>query len=120
MKILLFGTGCYAKRIYSMIKNHSLEVDIVGFCDNNSDNWGELYGKKVYAPYEVSGLEVDKIIIMSNMYYNQIKDDLIFWHKISESKIETTQYLLKILMTAKYQNSEDAEIREILAYWKKS
>ncbi len=118
MKILLFGTGCYAKRIYSMIKNHSLEVDIVGFCDNNSDNWGELYGKKVYAPYEVSGLEVDKIIIMSNMYYNQIKDDLIFWHKISESKIETTQYLLKILMTAKYQNSEDAEIREILAYWK--
>lgn len=117
MKVILFGTGNHAETIYSKIKYHQLGIDIVGFCDNNSDNWGEWLGKRVYAPYELLSVEIDKIIVLSNRYYDEIRDDLIYWHKISEDKIESEYYLLKTLMAAKHWNSEDEEIRGILAYW---
>lgn len=117
MKIVLFGTGDYAKNIYPMIENNHLGVDIVGFCDSNSDNWGELFGKKVYAPYELASLDMDKIIILSQVYYDEIKNDLLFWHRIPDNKIENIYYLLKVLMISKYQDSKDTEIKETLEYW---
>lgn len=116
MKVILFGTGNYAKNIYSRIRNGHTEIDIMGFGDNNSDNWAnEWFGKKVYAPYEMK--EADKIIILSDLYYEQIKNDLIYWHRIPENKIEKSNYLLKLLMIEKYKDSKDADIQETLRYW---
>lgn len=115
--IILFGTGSYAKNLYSKIECCK-RGGIIGFCDNDSDKWGEWLGKKVYAPYELSCVEgIDKVIIMSDLYYDEIKDGLVYWHKIPESKIENIYYLLKILMTEKYQNSVDVDIQNTLKYW---
>ena len=43
VKVVLFGTGNYARNIYSKIEKNLSGLDIVGFCDNNSDNWGGEY-----------------------------------------------------------------------------
>lgn len=115
--IILFGVGGFAKKIYSMIEHCHPGVDIIGFSDNNSDNWGEWLGKKVYAPSELHG-GVDKIIILSEFFYEEIKDSLVYWQKIPEDKIGNEYDLLKILVTAKYQNSADADIQNTLSYWK--
>lgn len=117
VKVVLFGTGNYARNIYSKIEKNLSGLDIVGFCDNNSDNWGECFGRRVYAPHEL-GKEIDKIIILSNLNFEEIKDGLIYWHKIPEDKIENIYFLLKCLMSEKYQTSEDLDILETLEYWK--
>lgn len=57
---------------------------------------------------------------MSDIHFNEIKKDLIYWHGINERKIKDQKYLLKILLTEKYKNTKDEEIKRILEYWKKN
>lgn len=116
MRIIIWGVGDFACKICSNMKVNSVNVEIVGFCDNNSDKWGEFYGKKVYAPYELSRVNYDKIIILSNLYYDEIRKDIMYWFKIPKQKIGNVNDLLRILVLDKYRESDDRELQEIVHY----
>lgn len=64
MKYLVWGTGKRAEEICSLYndKFKQISIDIVGFVDNVKRTC-DFYGKKVYTPSEVSGIEFDYIDI---------------------------------------------------------
>lgn len=80
---------------------------------------GGFRGKSVYSPRKLKETDFDKLIILSDIHYETIKGDLIYWHHIEEDKIKDQRYLLKLLMLEKYKNTEDVEIQKILQYWEK-
>lgn len=81
---------------------------------------GRFRGKSVYSPRKLKETDFDKLIILSDIHYETIKGDLIYWHHIEEDKIKDQRYLLKLLMLEKYKNTEDVEIQKILQYWEKN
>lgn len=96
------------------------DIEVLGFVDNDAARWGEFLGKPCFSPGRLKDMEYDKLIIMPYLYYEDIKSDLMYWHKVDENKIEDYKYLLKLFLTDKYQKSGDAEIQEILKYWEKN
>lgn len=121
MRIFLFGTGKVATDTLNRINEFPPGIEILGFIDNNSDKWNEkFYEKDVYPPKKLADIDFDKLIVMSDIHFNSIKQDLIYWHRIDASKIENRKYLLKLLLIEKYKNTKDAEIQNILEYWKQN
>lgn len=64
MRYLIWGTGKRAAEVCSLYndKFKQVNIDIVGFVDNVKRTF-DFYGKRVYAPSEVSGIEFDYIDI---------------------------------------------------------
>lgn len=120
MKIVLFGAGEFAKQTYGKIRNMPENIQVLGFVDNDALRWGEFLGIPCFSPVQLKNIEYDKLIIMPFMHYDEMKNDLLYWHKVDEDKIEDYRYLLKLLFEEKYKDSKDAEIQEILRYWKEN
>lgn len=74
--------------------------------------------KPIYSPKKLLEIEFDKVIVMSEIHFTVIKEDLIYWYGINAKKIKDHGYLLKLLLIDKYKNTEDLEIKSILEYWK--
>ena len=117
MNIVFFGVGVSTKKILSQIKSFPKSVNILGFVDNDSDRWGSFMGRPVQSPQVLKKLEYDYIFILSQLYYNEMRENLIYWHGVGENKIKGQRGLLQLLLTEKYKDSEDPEIQEILNYW---
>lgn len=118
IKVFFFGTGTTSESILSQINKMPENMDILGFLDNDSSQWGRvIFGMPVYSPQKIHEVEFDKLIIMSDDYYEDIKESLIYWHHVEEEKIESMLYLIKMLLIEKYGDSEDVEIKETLKYW---
>ncbi|MCI9141230.1 MAG: FkbM family methyltransferase [Lachnospiraceae bacterium] len=118
MRIFLFGTGAVANDILMRIDKIPTDIEILGFIDNDSQKWGKIFwGKTVYAPNKLLDTEFDQIIVMSDIFFNMIKKDLIYWYGIDCGKIKDQKYLLKLLLTEKYKRTKDVEIQAILKYW---
>lgn len=118
MKIFLFGAGYMAETLIEQIGVIPENIEVVGLSDNNSDKWNKyLYGKPVYSPQRMKEFTFDKLVIMSDIYFQAIKENLIYWYNIEPQKIANKAFLLKLLFIEKYKNTEDAEIQEILRYW---
>lgn len=120
MKIVLFGAGEFTRQTYGRVEKMPDSIEILGFVDNDASRWGEFLGKPCFSPGQLKNMKYDKLIIMPYMYYEDIKKDLQYWHKVDEGKIEDYKYLLKLLLIDKYKDSKDAEIQEILKYWEKN
>lgn len=120
MKIILFGAGEFARQTYGRVEKMPDDIEVLGFVDNDAARWGEFLGKPCFSPGRLKDMEYDKLIILPYMYYEDIKRDLMYWHKVDENKIADYKYLLKLLLTEKYQKSGDAEIQEMLKYWEKN
>ncbi len=121
MRIFLFGTGVMANDILGRINKIPSCVEILGFIDNNSDKWKETFwGKTIYSPKQLLKEDFDKLIVMSDIYFNTIKEDLIYWYGINKEKIKNSNYLLKLLLIEKYRDTKDVEIKKILKYWEKN
>ncbi len=73
MKIIFWGIGVRLNVVLQMIRTLSEEVEIVGFTDNDSSKWGG----DCYPPSEILKKEFDKIIIMSDEFYDEIKRDIM-------------------------------------------
>lgn len=55
MKAIVFGATLSAKTIYDEI---SKKYEIVGYCDNDSNKWGQLLGGKVIvSPNEIMNIQ---------------------------------------------------------------
>ncbi|MCI9547491.1 MAG: FkbM family methyltransferase [Lachnospiraceae bacterium] len=99
--------------LLNQIKRFPENVELLGILDDDSSKWGGYIG----SPQILQAVKFDKIIIPSEVRFNEIKDNLMYWHHIDEEKIENKLYLLKIMMVEKYKDSADVEIQEILKYW---
>jgi len=113
MKVIFWGVGVRLNTVLQMIGTLSEEIELVGFTDSDSSKWeGDCY-----SPKEILKKEFDKIIIMSDEFYDEIKQDIMYWFHVDEGKIENKRGLLKLLLKQKYRNTSDCEIQETLRYW---
>lgn len=115
--IALWGTGKKAKEImknYALVENM---IQIVGIIDNNEENWGKQFGVHIILrPEQIHELEFDKIVIATNRYFGEIKEQLLHNLYIPGEKIENDLYFAKMKLFYKYQQSENKEIKQILDY----
>lgn len=118
MKFFLFGVGNAAKSILNRIQIIPENIEILGFIDNDSEKWGRrFFGKNIYSPQRLREVEFDSVIILSDLYYEDIKENLTYWYNIDAKKVKDKKYLLKKILFEKYKNIEDMEVREVLNYW---
>lgn len=120
MKLLIFGTGDITRQALRGIDNILESVEIVGFVENNDKKYGkEFYGRKIYHPGQLKEVEYDKICILLTKYY-EVYNQLVYGYHISAEKIINREELLKYLMTEKYRNSADSDIKDTLKYWEEN
>ncbi|MCI8785734.1 MAG: FkbM family methyltransferase [Eubacterium sp.] len=123
IKIFLFGVGKKAENILNQIELNTQDIKLLGFIDNDFKLWGGVkkFGKigelQIYSPQILQHAEFDKLIIMSDVYYEEIRDTLVYWHHIDEKKIGGLSHLIKLLLMEKYKDTEDVEVQELLRYW---
>lgn len=87
-KYLIFGTGSGTEVFLSNAEKDDFD-HILGFVDNNKEKQGTLYKEKtVFAPEEVKDLDYKKIII-SSLFYKEIKEKLVA-QGLPEEKITTS------------------------------
>lgn len=114
MNTLIWGTGLGAMQWY----NSNQTDNIIGFCENDKIKWGQTYmGKKIFSPYEIQNLDFDRIVVSSDIYFTDIKNQLISELNISAHKIVSRWDDLKEKMINKYRTSNDEQIQETIAYW---
>lgn len=118
MKVLIFGTGEIARQVLCGM-DHILEyIEIVGFVDNDDAKYGaEFYGRAIYHPGQIQALDYDKICILLTQF-QQVYDQLVYGYQVPPEKIISREELLKYLMTEKYRNTTESDIRDTLKYWK--
>lgn len=64
--------------IGSFFFDDNKEICIVGFVDNNESLWGEEKEKiKIYAPSDIPSVEFDVIVLLSNQFYEEQKQQLL-------------------------------------------
>lgn len=120
MRIFIFGTGYVAQQVLHGMDNILKYVDIVGFIDNDDAKYGkEFYGKKIYHPGQIQEIGYDKICILLTRFQD-VYHQLVYGYHVRPEKIFGREDLLKYLMTEKYRNTEDSDIRDTLKYWKEN
>ena len=94
IKIVIFGTGFMYNKIMSFFKFPAY-CKVIALSDNNKDKWGQhIDGVKVFAPNEIINLNFDKIIIMvANVFEEQVYHQLSYELEIPKSKIEFCEYI---------------------------
>lgn len=86
MKIIVFSTG---RRMYEyMMRDAFKGMDIIAFCDNDTKKQGQkINGIEIIAPSEISHLKYDRIYIASDIYFDEIKEQLISEVNISAESV---------------------------------
>lgn len=114
-RIVLWGSGILATEIienYGFLENF---IQIVAVIDNDKNRWGKLLGEyTILEPEQIQALKFDKVVVSTDRYFNEIKEQLINFFYISPEKIEGNLYFTKIKLLFKYQKSENREIRQIV------
>ena len=75
-KIIVSGTG---RRMYEyMMRDAFNNFDIVAFCDNDKSKHGEkINGVDIISPENIYKYEFEEIYIASDLYYSEIREQLI-------------------------------------------
>jgi hypothetical protein len=94
VKIVLFGTGFLFSTIMNFFE-FPAHCKIIALCDNDDAKWGKRIGElPVISPDELRELDFDKVIITAtNIFEEQVYQQLRFNLEIPESKIEFCDYL---------------------------
>lgn len=119
-KYLIWGTGIVAEyRLFVFQQKQSLlNMEIVGFIDNNSEKWGKLFHEIIiYSPEEVSNLQYDYIDIWISRDKNEIYNQLLHLMKIDKKVIRNCleEYSIDALKIFKehlenrYRGNKEAE-----------
>lgn len=107
----MFGAGSGGAVFLKNIRDGEFNVEIVAVADNNKTKQGrKFHGLTVIEPKKIRELEYDAIVITS-IFVNQIREQLIKELKVDEKKIEVP---LKELMKTSYMSKpfEDPVTRE--------
>lgn len=123
MDIILWGTGEWAENTLNtqLLKTLPDSIRILGFTDSDQKKWGGMIGKYIiFSPDQIKKMEYDSIVILSDQYYEEIEDMLIYWLHIAPDKIQNRPSLLRLLfrlkLIDKYKNTDDREIQDTLKY----
>ena len=116
LKIFIWGTGWRAQQVLTQY-NLSGQYDIIGFVDNNRNKWGmDFLGKKIHEPAVLQKIQFDKVFILVDKYEGiacQIREML--GEELTD-RIENYKYFYKQQLIARYEESDDPEIQEVLRY----
>lgn len=76
VKAIIFGTG---RRMYEyMMRGAFSDIEIVAFCDNDESKHGKcIDGVQIISPHSIKDYCYEKIIIASDLYYSEIRTQLI-------------------------------------------
>lgn len=119
-KIVLFGAGYKRNEVIKFIERYR-EFEITELWDNNRLIWGEKVdicgiSVPIRAPYKMHGYN---IVISTDVYFDEIKNQLIEEFDIDEKQIKPRNYLyknFKDIILKKYKNSSDKSLISICAY----
>lgn len=86
-KFIFWGTGNVAKKFVKQHKRFLEVVEILGFTDNNKENWDTLWeGYKVLNPDVILLQEYDYILIMSSKF-EEIREGILKKYAVESEKI---------------------------------
>lgn len=116
-KIVLWGTGRFAKEILSNSCFFENEIQICCIVDNDFSKWGTIfYEKEVMQPSYLKDIQFDKIVIASEIFFDEIQNTIIEKLHIEKSKIENRFYFAKIKLVERYRAVQNEEIKDIIHY----
>jgi hypothetical protein len=120
-RVIVWGTGTFAKHYYLLRVFWSNDFEIIAFTDNNASKWNTKFDKyDILPPEKALNLEYESILILIQLY----EDVLIQLEKefnVDRNKIVTYQDLHNNLcdrIIEKYKHSDDIEIKKVLEYYK--
>jgi hypothetical protein len=117
MKIVLWGTGSVAKKIFAECMTLA-EYEIQGFIDNDENKEGSLFcGYLVYRPKILNDLSVDAVVILTDSY-DEIKKQIITEYPMYADRIHNKNFFYKQSIIKRYENTLDKDILEVLNYLK--
>ena len=116
-RVILWGAGNIAKSILINKYFFQTSIDIICVVDNDKERWGKyLEGVEIVSPNYIYNVVYDKIIIATDVYFDEIREQLVCELGIDEGKIENRYYFAKEKILAKYTGSADLEICKIVDY----
>lgn len=112
----IWGTGKVAGYVYHFYKNRLGSFRITGFIDNDRKKEGELFGdRRIFQPSVIMH-DRDCYIIILAMAFEEISRQILESYPWMEGRVESPLFLTKTRLAARYGNTEDSEIRDILKY----
>lgn len=113
MKVLVYGAGKNSEHIITSMLN--MGHDIIGVFDGGVKPKGyQVCGFEVHSPDRISELDYDIIIVSSDLYYEEIKENLVSKYNIDERMIKKSHYLLAQSVLEYYETHKDVVRPEYL------
>lgn len=95
-KILVYGTGDRAKTLLNGMPDNL--VNIVAYIDSNPEKQFTMFHKRiVVTPEYIRCFPYDKVVISSDRYYEEMKENLMNVG-VEEEKIAGNEYLMELLV----------------------
>lgn len=114
----IWGTGKIARYIYHFYQDELKAYHIVGCIDNDQGKKGKIFeagGLQIFSPDILLRDRECHIIILAEAY-QEIEQQIADQYSWLSGRIENYLVLTKQRLLARYQNTEDAEIKDILCY----
>lgn len=120
IRIFLWGTGKVAEK--TMRYCTSLDAyEILGFIDNNPEKIGtKYYNKTVFSPSVLMEVKPDKIIVLTDDFYEEVKQQIVEKYNFSETMIEPSYFFYKESLFKRYAGTSDIELYKVLQYIEKN
>ncbi len=123
INLLIWGSGFFANTVFEAAERmlpsfrNNAHFSIKGIIDNNAEKWGQkFHGYDILSPGDALGYEFDYIVILMDNDWD-VRIQAIYGYRIPKDKVKDKYFLLKELITLKYSNTEDPEIKRTLEYW---
>jgi hypothetical protein len=96
--MIIYGTGLYAQRFFSLLEAHKLASKVNCFVDSNSKKWNSKFcGKKIENPEILRAIKDDTVVIIAvalTSGSDDIYSKLIKEYKVSKNKIYSGMFFL--------------------------
>lgn len=94
--------------------------DILGYIDNRIEKQGKIFeGNKIYNPEILNEIVPDKIVVMTNAY-EEIYNQICKYFPHCKNIVENKNFFYKQSIIARYKESTDPEICEVLDHIKQN
>lgn len=114
----IWGTGKIAQYVYHFYYDELKAYNIVGCIDNDKRKEGQIFaegGLRIFSPDILLKDQNCHIIILADAYY-EIEQQIVGKYPWIVGRIENYKLVTKQRLLARYRNTKDEEIKEILSY----
>lgn len=86
--VIIFGVGNCCKKYFRQDDFKDKNINIVCFCDNDKQKQRTIYmNKTIIAPEQINCVKYDTVLITSERYFNEIKNQLVDTYGVNEKNI---------------------------------